>query len=122
MYKQRRIPGMRMVPMPANGNAEVEVPPDLVWDENNPPFIHKCSQHTEHNPKCDGNCEGHFFDESEVKLGNEARAWARAGMNFHGVPFGLPFPGITVELFDLELKFELLQQIVLDHEMITWDE
>lgn len=110
--KPNRIPGI-----PGNGNADMEIPPDLVWDEDNPPIIFPCSQHTEHHPMCPGNDPSITLDsELQVELLNEARAWARIGMNFRGVPTSLAHltPGIQVELVDIMCWFEVMRDIVIE--------
>jgi hypothetical protein len=105
--KPNQIPGMRM-----NGNVpNMQIPPDVIWDENDPPRIYDCSQHTEHQPTCDGNCESRLVvSEKQAELMNEARAWARLEMPFNGVPFGLPFPGIPVEVVDLLCWLEVTKE------------
>lgn len=105
--------------MNPNGSSPVNIPPDIEWDEDNPPTIFTCSQHTEHQPGCDGSCEANINPTKlEIELLNEARAWARAGMNFHGVPRAydgvIRVPGINVELFDLECKMQVFRQALID--------
>lgn len=103
-----------------NGNSMTpNVPPDIVWDEDSPPLIFSCSQHTEHDPRCKGDCESEFItNRLQVELMNEGRAWARAGMSFLGIPSAYeahtPVPGIHVELFDLECKVQALLDFVVD--------
>ena len=110
--KPNRMPGMRM----NNGDVpNMQVPPDIVWDEDDPPEIFNCSQHIEHQPMCNGNCGSHHVvSEKQVALMNEARAWARLEMPFNGVPFGTPFPGIPVELVDLLCWLETTKDVLYE--------
>lgn len=111
--KPNHIPGMRI----PNGNSIMEVPPDLVWDEDNPPIIFGCTQHTEHHPQCPQGSECppiQLDSESQVDLLNEARAWNRAGMNYHGLPFGFPGQGIPVEILDLLIWVEAMKDVVIE--------
>lgn len=109
--RSNRIPGMM------NGDSVQEVPPDLVWDEDNPPIIFQCSQDVQHDVRCNGHCGSVQLDsELQVTLLNEGRAWARAGMNFKGIPEAyqgvIPVPGINVELVDLLMWLETIKDIV----------
>lgn len=121
--KPNRIAGIRMTP--SNGDSSSNIPPDLEWDAENPPFAYECSDYTEHIPGCPG-CDGKFYDESEVTLSNEAKAWARAGMVFKGSPdsmMNLPFVGgIPVEIYSLEKKFEVLMQVIIEAGLITQED
>lgn len=119
-----KIPGMMM----HNGNSDF-VPPDLVWDENDPPKIFPCSQHITHSPRCDGKCciEPMTIDtELQVDLLNEARAYARAGMSFKGVPEAyansIPIPGMQVELFDMLIWLQTLAEVVAEAGLIGKDD
>jgi hypothetical protein len=100
-----------------NGNSP-PVPDDIVWDEENPPLIYSCSQHIEHARFCNGECPTYVANELQVQLMNEARAWARAGMSFHGIPAAyrdqIPIQGINVELFDLECRVHVLCEILVE--------
>lgn len=112
---QPRIPRMNA---PGNGlHPHIEVPDDLVWDEDNPPIIYPCSQHTEHHPfECPGpdKCPPIQLDsESQVMLLNEGRAWSRAGMNWHGIPMNFPGNGIPVEIVDLLIYIEVMKPMLL---------
>lgn len=110
-----RVPGMH-----GNGHGEnPNVPPDIAWDDDDPPMIYACSQHTEHNSNCDGECESHILtSELQAKLMNEARAWARQNMVFTGVPVNVPFPGIQVELVDLLCWLEATKQVLIDNDLV----
>lgn len=105
---------------PRNGDAPQEVPPDLVWDENNHPIIFDCSLDTVHTNECRGRCGSgnELTTETQVALLNEARAFARAGMSFMGVPAAyegvIKLPGIKVELVDLLMWLEALKDIILE--------
>lgn len=113
--RQGKVPGMR-----SNGATNPAIPPDLEWDEDNPPEIFPCSQHTEHAPGCPGTEDAIQLDsESQVRLINEARAWARVGMNFTGVPAGFPATGIPVELVDLLVWAQVVREIVIELAGIT---
>lgn len=103
-----------------NGDVpNMQVPPDIVWDDDNPPIIHNCSQHTEHQPRCNGYCGSKAAEsELQVKLMNEARAWARLEMPFFGVPTNMPFPGIPVELVDLLCWLEVTKEVLIENNII----
>lgn len=81
MTKLPRIPPMLNV-----GNLMPQVPPDLQWDPDNPMMINSCSGHTDvHAAECDGVCERRAVDEYDVRIENENRAWARAGLNMTSI-------------------------------------
>lgn len=125
--RKDRVPPTRKVSMPSNnGNLEnPNVPPDIVWNESDPPILFACTQHTEHDPRCDGNCPRIVSTESIINLINEGRAYARINMSFLGLPQSLmngPFPGIPVEIYDLFLRVSVLQEIILEQLDITKDE
>lgn len=103
----------------SNGPSTPEVPADLIWDEDNPPVIYPCSQDINHDPTCPGNEPGLTLDsELQVMLLNEARAWARAGMSFNGIPAAyqnvIPKPGIAVELVDLLIWLQVIKDVVVE--------
>ena len=100
-----RVPGM------FNGG----IPPNLVWDENDPLPKNKCSGSTLHLPDCNGSCgvDG-FYTEGQVNFENEIREWARAGMN----PDGL---GTTVTMWDIEVKFNALLKYLDEAGVIVMD-
>ena len=106
-------------PSKSNGNGKNQnVPPDIVWDENNPPFIYSCSGTTEHDTRCNGECGGEYYTENEVKLTNLAREFARNKM----VPYGIikayamagvpPTQGMQVDPFDVLLWMETLLEVL----------
>lgn len=86
------------------------IPEDTVWDEANPPTVHKCSGNDGyHITECVGDCEEIAITELDVKLSNEYKAWGRAAMTPVGVPEGVliggrPMSGIAVNLFQLEVQ------------------
>lgn len=124
MGKGKRLREARALSI-SNGNSDPSIPPDLVWDENDPPIVFSCSQHTEHAPRCDGSCEAKVCDESLVNLLNEARAYARAGMSFNGIPAAMsggPWSGLNVEIYDLEVRTLLLQNIIQEQFGISDDD
>lgn len=109
----------RTLPMASlNGDNASHVPADVVWDEENPMTIYMCSQDIEHDPRCNGLCPSYTPTKSQVDLINEARAWARAGMSFFGIPTAykdtVPIAGINVELFDLECKFQAVRSMLVE--------
>lgn len=111
--KQNRIPQMRG----SNGASDPIIPDDLVWDAENPPHIFSCSQDVNHHPQCNGSCEEVQLDsELQVDLLNIARAFARLGMSFLGVPVSIqnaiPVPGVSVELLDLLCWNEAIKEIL----------
>jgi len=62
------------------------VPPNIVWDEDNPPIKYACSQNVLHGPGCDGSCGADgFMTEAQVRMENETREWQRVGMNPDGI-------------------------------------
>jgi hypothetical protein len=101
-----------------NGDHAPRVPDDLVWDEDNPPVVYECSQDITHEMGCNGNCNSTVLNEEQVELMNEARAWARAGMSFYGIPTAyagqIPVRGINVELFDLECKLQVFRELLIE--------
>lgn len=119
--KPNRVPGMREM---SNGGMGMEIPPDLVWDEDDPPYIYPCSQHTEHHPMCPGNEPPIQLDsELQVEALNEGRRWARAGMSFEGVPAAyqgkVPIPGIAVELVDILMWLDVIKDVVIEMSTMT---
>ena len=109
----------------SNGNGKNQnVPPDIVWDEDNPPFICNCSGLTEHGPRCNGECGGEYYTENEVRLTNLAREFARNKM----VPYGIikayamagvpPSQGMQVDPFDLLLWMETLLEVLSEADII----
>lgn len=115
----------RITPTHTNGPVP-SVPPDIVWDEDNPPMLFACSNHVFHLPECSGNCNTMRVTEMRVKLINEGLAYARAGMNWHGVPAAyaeaIPVPGIRVELTDVLMWLELLRDLVCELAGLSIDE
>lgn len=94
-----------------------DIPQDIEWNDSEPIVIFECSQHTEHAEGCDGDCGSRVLTESMVNLINEGRAYARANMSFLGIPQSmtmLGIPGQNVELFDLYIRVQTLQEVVLD--------
>jgi hypothetical protein len=117
----------RTLPMStlSNGNSDPRIPPDIGWNENDPPAIFTCSQHVEHSVNCDGSCESEVITESQVKLLNEARAWARIPMSFEGVPTCFPdgaFDGVKVDIFSEKIHVSALQKVIIDAGLATQDE
>lgn len=117
----------RTLPMSSlsNGNSVPGIPPDIEWNDDDPPVIYSCSQHIEHRPDCDGSCEPEVTTESQINLLNEARAWARIPMSFQGVPTCFPdgaFDGIKVNIFDEKLRNMALQKILIDNGLATQEE
>jgi len=116
---------MSLAGRPSNGNGKNQnVPPDIVWNEDEPPFVYNCSGHTEHHPKCDGKCNGEYYTENEVKLTNLAREFARNRM----VPYGIikayamagvpPTQGMQVDPFDVLLWMETLLEVLSEANII----
>lgn len=103
--------------MSSNGN-EPTIPPDVPWSDDNPPVLYVCSNHVFHMPGCDGNCGELLVTEQKVKLINEGLAYARAGMNWRGVPAAyentIPVPGIRVELVDVLIWLEVMKDMVCE--------
>ena len=110
---------------PNNGTGEPPgIPPDMVWDEDNPPYIHMCSQYIEHLDGCDGSCEGMFTTENQVKIINESRAWARLGQVFHGIPSPMSgmVPGISVEIFDQNCRMQAIEELIVESSWVNREE
>lgn len=117
----------RTLPMSSlsNGNGPPGIPPDIEWDADNPPTVYECSQHTEHSSDCNGDCEGETITEGQVRLLNEARAWARIPMSFQGVPTCLPdgaFDGVKIDIFSEKMRSSALQKIIIDAGLATLEE
>lgn len=71
--------------IPPTHKSRVLVPPDIVFDPNNPLTVNSCSGHPdEHAPGCDGFCTKNVVDELDIRIENEKRAWARLGMVTQG--------------------------------------
>lgn len=104
--KGNRVPGM----MQNGGVAGPQVPDDLPF----PCTIYACSNDIEHNSRCDGNCESYEPSESQIKLQNVAREYARSGMSFVGVPEGIPlnFPGININLVELLCRIITIEELL----------
>lgn len=70
--------------------------------------VWQCSNQEEHNQDCDQvNCEMVTAPESVIDLHNEAIEWTKHGMVIQGIPKALqggPFPGISVEMFEVECR------------------
>lgn len=59
-----------------------DVPPDLVWDAENPMKVNSCTGSVQmHVDSCDGQCNKLELDELDIKVENERRAWSRIGMD-----------------------------------------
>lgn len=103
---------MPSVPGSFNGG----IPPNIVWDEDNPPIAHSCSGGLMHAPDCDGSCaDGEPLKEYEVDLLNEHREWGRVGMN----------PGmitISSTSFDLEVRVGGLSEFLVEKGIIDVEE
>lgn len=102
-----------------NGSGKPQVPPDLVWDDDNPPKIFPCSLDTQHEKGCRGQEQSIVLESRlQVEVLNEGRAWARAGMNFQGVPAAyqgvIPVTGINVELVDMLMWLEAMKELLLE--------
>lgn len=101
---------MPRVPGKFNGG----IPPNLVWDENNPPMKNECSGLAQiHSDECDGSCEKTPCTELEVDLMNEHRNWARLGMNTGNVIQDLFRMNNQIEAIVESLK-ELIPRETLD--------
>lgn len=104
------VPGM-------NGSG-MQVPQDIPWDEDNPPVLFNCSNMRFHENNCDKTCGEMEVTKAKVDLINEGLAFARAGMQWRGVPATLagvlPINGIAVELFDILCWVELLRDKFLE--------
>ena len=115
----KKLQTERLMAMDINGASDMPgVPPDLIWDESDPPILFECSGYTEHAPFCNGTCPRSVAKESQVELINESFAWNRAGMSFLGIPNAyaqhIPIRGINIELFDLEMKVQMLKSLIIE--------
>jgi hypothetical protein len=84
-------------------------------------LVNDCTKMDAHAEDCDGNCSKVPAMNSVVDLHNEAIEWNKRGMVVQGVPSSLsggPFPGISVEIFELECRFAGLIRYLKDE----WDE
>lgn len=115
MSKHDRIPGMHN-----GGSAGPLVPPDLPY----PVTIYQCSGAPEHDASCDGNCDSFEPTESQVKLQNIAREYARNNMSFLGIPLGSPLPqaGIKVDLVEVICRLMTIEEIVFELVGMTREE
>jgi hypothetical protein len=72
-------------------------------------MVNSCTKDDErHTDDCDGNCEKVEAPDSVVDLHNELIEWNKREMIFQGVPAALaggPFPGVSVEILELECRF-----------------
>lgn len=72
-------------------------------------LVNSCSKMDPgHEETCDGECEKIPAPNSIVDIHNEVIEWNKRGMIIQGVPAALaggPFPGINVEIFELECRF-----------------
>lgn len=97
-----------------------QVPPDTEWNAENPPFVFGCTGHDGgHLEACDGSCERIPLTELDVKLGNEMKAWARAGMVPIGAVAGFmingqKMPGIDVDILHLETQLQALVSLLVE--------
>lgn len=112
--------------MAVNGDAHPGIPEDLVWDDENPPEVFNCSNHLYHERGCDGTCGLMDLTESKVALINEGLAYARAGMEWRGLPAifagKMPINGMQVELTDVLMWLETLKKTVCELAGISEDE
>lgn len=104
---------MASIPGSFNGG----IPPNVVWDENNPPIKHSCSDNPlVHIPDCKGDCEdGDAMGEHEVELLNEHLEWSRIGMNPQLI-------GTVLTPFDMDLRISVLSTFLADQGIIDLDE
>lgn len=118
--QQQKIPGIREARMPDNGDSIPNIPPDLEW----PVSTYSCSHNTEHAPNCDGSCTEIEWTESQVKIENVRREFARNGMSWIGLPEGLPLPvsGIQVDLVDLLCRVLTLEELAFEIHGINREE
>jgi len=101
-------------PMSNNGDGqEIGISPNLEWDENNPPIIFPCSDHIDHAPDCDGSDEGAALTEYGVLLSNEAKDWARVGLQVDGV---------QVNSLDSKMQIGAVQQLLVEAGVLDKDE
>jgi hypothetical protein len=81
------------------------IPPDVEWNSENPPIIYQCSQHTSHDPHCDGNCESEVSTENQILLLNESKQWAREGLDTSQ---------IQTNAFHIGCQVNALQKVLVD--------
>jgi len=86
------------------------IPPDIKWDEENPPVIFSCSQHTEHDPSCNGDCESEVTTENQILLLNESKQWARDGLDTSS---------IQSNAFHIGCQVNALQKALVDAGIIS---
>jgi hypothetical protein len=99
---------MPSVPGSFNGG----IPPNIVWDADNPPIKHSCSDGLMHAPGCDGACaDGEPMKEYEVDLLNEHREWGRVGMNPAMITS-------TSTPFDFEARLSALSEFLVEKGVI----
>lgn len=103
---------MPSIPGSFNGG----IPPNIVWDENNPPPKYSCSNGITHAPGCDGRCpDPGYMKEYDVEMINEQREWLRVGMHPNEIVIGSP-------PFDLELRPTILADFLHEKGVIDSEE
>jgi hypothetical protein len=98
--------------MNGNGGLAGRVPPDLEY----PCTIFECSGMTDHTAECDGTCNIFEPTETEVRLQNIHREFARNGMSMIGIPANVPLPmaGIKVDLLELLCRAMTAESILFE--------
>lgn len=103
---------MANIPGSYNGG----VPPNIVWDPENPPIKNSCSNTNMHVTGCDGTCERDgFMTETEVAHLNESREWGRVGMN----PGMIMVPSTP---FDFEMRINALVDALVEADVLDMEE
>jgi hypothetical protein len=86
--------------------------------------VFKCSKGDDHTDECDGLCGTMVADSTVIDLHNEMIEWNKRGMVIQGVPNALsggPFPGIGVEIFELECRLAGLINYLEEEARIEFD-
>ena len=91
-----------------------------IWEYGH--IVNDCTKHEDvHSEECGGHCKKIPAPKSVVDLHNEVIEWDKRGMVIQGVPAALgggPFPGISVEIFEIEMRFSGL----IKYLAAEWDE
>lgn len=83
-----------------------------------------CSKGDEHNDECDGLCGTVAADNTLVDLHNEVIEWNKRGMTIQGLPTpfeGGPFPGVRVEILEVEMRLAGLIKYLEEAEDFEFD-
>ena len=84
--------------------------------------VFECSGTQHHAPTCDGNCEVVALEGLDLEIAKELTKWDELGMIAAGSIPGLPIPGIPVNVFELELRFLTLLNVITEKLNLNTDD